>query len=454
MNPALKIHTTTQAPGPLNGVCQIPGSKSLTNRALVLAALASRRGPCRLNHALASEDTEVMVAGLQALGWHVDAQWNTGEITVQRSPKAPLDRLIPASQASIHVVNSGTTMRFLTGLCSLGTGCFTLDGIERMRERPLADMIEALKKLGVDVQCPMKPGCPPVVITSTGWNATEVSVGGEVSSQFVSGLLLAAPWCGKSIRIVIEGSLVSEPYVDMTIALIRQWGANVTVEAPGRYRVEPSDLAYREEYSVEPDASAASYFWGAAAITGGSITIPGLGRSSLQGDVAFVDVLEKMGCDVRFDHSGITVSGRASRGVYVDMNAITDNHARYWPHSPQGNRPDFSGGDRINTPRGAGRGKGKLAHHIPGQFEKGARSHLQRSPHGHESGTCRLADPRHRNRKPGVCQQNIPRVFHRFRRPYKAIDLKSLLFEFAFNQLTRVVADVGAAQFRYCHTLS
>ena len=324
MNPALKIHTTTQAPGPLNGVCQIPGSKSLTNRALVLAALASRRGPCRLNHALASEDTEVMVAGLQALGWHVDAQWNTGEITVQRSPKAPLDRLIPASQASIHVVNSGTTMRFLTGLCSLGTGCFTLDGIERMRERPLADMIEALKKLGVDVQCPMKPGCPPVVITSTGWNATEVSVGGEVSSQFVSGLLLAAPWCGKSIRIVIEGSLVSEPYVDMTIALISQWGANVTVEAPGRYRVEPSDLAYREEYSVEPDASAASYFWGAAAITGGSITIPGLGRSSLQGDIAFVDVLEKMGCDVRFDEAGITVSGRASRGVHVDMNAISD----------------------------------------------------------------------------------------------------------------------------------
>jgi 3-phosphoshikimate 1-carboxyvinyltransferase len=162
------------------------------------------------------------------------------------------------------------------------------------------------------------------VITSTGWNATEVSVGGEVSSQFVSGLLLAAPWCGKSIRIAIEGSLVSEPYVDMTIALIRQWGANVTVEAPGRYRVEPSDLAYRGEYSVEPDASAASYFWGAAAITGGSITIPGLGRSSLQGDVAFVDVLEKMGCDVRFDEAGVTVSGRASRGVHVDMNAISD----------------------------------------------------------------------------------------------------------------------------------
>lgn len=324
MNPALKIHTTTQAPGPLNGVCQIPGSKSLTNRALVLAALASRRGPCRLKHALASEDTEVMVEGLKALGWQVDAQWKTGTITVQRPSDAHPNRLIPASQASIHVVNSGTTMRFLTGLCSLGTGCFTLDGIERMRERPLGDMIEALKKLGVDVQCPMKTGCPPVVISSTGWNATEVSVGGEVSSQFVSGLLLAAPWCGQPIKITIEGSLVSEPYVDMTIALVRQWGANVTVEGPGQYRVEPSDLAYREEYSVEPDASAASYFWGAAAITGGSVNIPGLGRSSLQGDVAFVDVLEKMGCDVRFDDAGITVSGRASRGIDVDMNAISD----------------------------------------------------------------------------------------------------------------------------------
>jgi 3-phosphoshikimate 1-carboxyvinyltransferase len=324
MNPALKIHTTTQAPGPLNGVCQIPGSKSLTNRALVLAALASKRGSCRLNHALASEDTEVMVEGLKALGWQVDAQWKTGTITVQRPSDAHPNRLIPASRASIHVVNSGTTMRFLTGLCSLGTGSFTLDGIERMRERPLGDMIEALKKLGVDVQCPMKAGCPPVVISSTGWNATEVSVGGEVSSQFVSGLLLAAPWCGQPIKITIEGSLVSEPYVDMTIALVRRWGANITVEAPGRYCVEPSDMAYREEYSVEPDASAASYFWGAAAITGGSVTIPGLSRTSLQGDVAFVDVLEKMGCEARFDGAGITVSGRASRGVHVDMNAISD----------------------------------------------------------------------------------------------------------------------------------
>lgn len=324
MNPVVAIHTTTLAPGPLKGICQIPGSKSLTNRALVLAALASRHGPCKLTHALASEDTEVMVEGLQALGWLVDAQWTAGEITVQRTKGTPPDRLIPHSIASIHVVNSGTTMRFLTGLCSLGTGCYTLDGIERMRERPLGDMVEALKRLGVDVRCPMKAGCPPVVISSTGWHAPEVSVGGEVSSQFVSGLLLAAPWCGKPVRITIEGSLVSEPYVDMTIALMRQWGAHVSVEGPGCYRVEPSELAYRKEYSVEPDASAASYFWGAAAITGGTVTIPGLSRTSLQGDVAFVDVLEKMGCKVRFDETGITVSGRAFRGVDVDMNAISD----------------------------------------------------------------------------------------------------------------------------------
>ena len=320
----MEILAATTASGPLTGICPVPGSKSITNRALILAALASRMGPCQLTGALASEDTEVMVESLRRLGWEVDAFWESNKILVRRSASAPRNRLIPASNASLQVANSGTSMRFLTALCSLGSGVYTLDGVERMRERPLGDLIHALASVGVQTTCAMKPGCPPVTLQSDGWTAASISVGGEISSQFLSGLLLAAPWSGKDVEIDVQGKMVSEPYVEMTLAIARHWGANLDNPGPGRYSVRHSPQAYLDSYFIEPDASAASYFWGAAAITGGKILVPGLGRSSLQGDVCFVDVLARMGCEVTFDSSGITVSGRARKGIDVNMNAISD----------------------------------------------------------------------------------------------------------------------------------
>lgn len=312
------------APGPLNGICPVPGSKSLTNRALILSALASRMGPCKLTGALASEDTEVMVTSLRRLGWEVDTCWEKYLIVVRRPHSAQEDRLIPASNADLNIANSGTSMRFLTALCSLGPGSYTLDGIERMRERPLGDLLHALAAAGVGTTCTIKPGCPPVTIESKGWSSDSICIGGEISSQFLSGLLLAAPWSGRDVEIQVAGKMVSEPYVEMTVAIARQWGISINNPRPGLFVVRSSPNAHLDSYAIEPDASAASYFWGAAAITGGKVTVPGLNRSSLQGDIGFVDILAQMGCDVSIDGNSLTVSGRAVKGVDVDMNAISD----------------------------------------------------------------------------------------------------------------------------------
>lgn len=320
----MEIHAAATVSGPLCGVCHVPGSKSLTNRALILAALSSRLGPCQLTGALASEDTEVMVESLRRLGWELDTCWEKNLIVVRRPESTEMNRLIPKTNATLDVANSGTSMRFLTALCSLGSGTYSLDGVERMRERPLGDLLDALTAAGVEANCSMRPGCPPVTINSKGWTSDSISVAGEISSQFLSGLLLAAPWSGRDVEIRVSGQMVSEPYVEMTMALARRWGAHLENPRPGLFRVRHSPQCYLDSYSVEPDASAASYFWGAAAITGGKVMVPGLSHTSLQGDIEFAKVLGRMGCDVTFDGKGITVSGRARSGITVDMNAISD----------------------------------------------------------------------------------------------------------------------------------
>jgi 3-phosphoshikimate 1-carboxyvinyltransferase len=312
------------SPRPLYGTCIVPGSKSITNRALVLAALASRTGPCQLHGALASEDTEVMVESLIRLGWKISCDLNQGQIAVSRHADSDIHRLIPSSSAELNLANSGTSMRFLTAICSLGNGSYKLDGVSRMRERPLGDLLSSLSSLGIDYECHLKSGCPPVTVKSNGWQSKKVGVSGNVSSQFISGIMLAAPWCGHDMSIAIEGKMVSEPYVTMTLQMLRQWNVTVEETNDGSFHITHSPNAYRESYSIEPDASAASYFWGAAAITGGRLKVKGLTKSSLQGDVGFVDVLGKMGCDVLVESDSITVSGKAHRGVDVDMNSISD----------------------------------------------------------------------------------------------------------------------------------
>ena len=310
---------------PVNATVPVPGSKSITNRALVLAALSSRVKECALTGALQSEDTEVMVDCLERLGYAVRVEWP--RVVVGNHS----DRLVPNDSADLFVANSGTTMRFLTALCAVGNGRYRLDGIPRMRERPIQDLLSALRECGVKADSEAGNGCPPVVIESQGLTGEGATIKGETSSQFVSALLMVAPWNEREsfdFGIKLAGPLVSERYVRMTEKMMLQWGATWRYDEEQRVYMFGTDSRAHyfgpEEYAIEPDASAASYFWAAAAIAGGRVTVTGLNRASLQGDVRFVDVLAQMGCRVEGCDAGITVHGGTLRGVDVDMNDISD----------------------------------------------------------------------------------------------------------------------------------
>ncbi|CAE7296935.1 aroA [Symbiodinium sp. CCMP2456] len=298
----------TPVAGPLNASVRPPGSKSLTNRALVCAALAD--GESTLSGALVSDDTHVMIEGLGRLGIPIDVADNGTTLRV-----AGAGGQIPAIEADLFIGNSGTTVRFLTAMVTLGHGAFRLDGVPRMRERPIGDLVKALNALGATVRCESPGGCPPVDVHANGLPGGAAMVRGDISSQFLSGLLMACPCADGPVTLEIEGELVSKPYVSAPDDL-------------SRFEIEPVGSYQPRDYAIEPDASAASYFWAAAAICGGEVTVDGLTRNALQGDVAFVDCLEKMGCRVEPLADGIKVIGPAPgeklRGATLDMNAISD----------------------------------------------------------------------------------------------------------------------------------
>jgi 3-phosphoshikimate 1-carboxyvinyltransferase len=192
-----------------------------------------------------------------------------------------------------------------------------------MRERPIQDLLDGLRQLGVVAESEQGNGCPPVVVRAAGLPGGQARVRGDVSSQFLSGLLLAAPYAAAPITLEIDGPLVSQPYVHMTLAVMRSFGVDIDETNMRRLRIDPARYRGRS-YDIEPDASAASYFFAAAAIAGGRVTVSGLPRASLQGDIAFCDRLAQMGCEVTDDSDGITVVGKPLRGIDVDMNAISD----------------------------------------------------------------------------------------------------------------------------------
>lgn len=307
--------------GPLRASIRPPGSKSLTNRALVCAAFAA--GASDLRGALASEDTRVMIDSLQRLGIAIQPCEPDGLCRVTGCAGEP-----PVKSGELFIANSGTTMRFLAAMLSAVGGSYRLDGVPRMRERPAGDLIRALESLGVSIRGELRPDCPPLRIESSGWTGTQATVRGDVSSQFLSGLLMAAPLARRDVELVVEGPLVSQPYVTMTRRVMEAFGVAVVADvgeekrtyriaAPTTYRACPS-------YAIEPDASAASYFWAAAAVTGGRVRVEGLFDDSMQGDVAFCDCLRRMGCSVRSDEQGIEVRGGPLHGIDADMNSISD----------------------------------------------------------------------------------------------------------------------------------
>ena len=306
---------------PPSATVRVPGSKSITNRALILAALSHPDKGSELRGVLRSEDTEVLIDALRMLDFRVRTAWSKETVHVRRGI---FGRIIPSPAADLFVANSGTSMRFLTALVSLGQGRYRIDGVSRMRERPIEDLLAALRQLGVQASSEQQNGYPPVIIETNGLGGGHVRIKGDVSSQFLSGLLMAAPLAQDEVTIEVDGPLVSAPYVAMTVAMMREFGVEVDSDGRSYFRVPTRPWYQARSWDIEPDASAASYFFGAAAITRGEVTVAGLGSSSLQGDIRFVDALQEMGCRVACGSEGYTVAGGPLQGIDVDMNSISD----------------------------------------------------------------------------------------------------------------------------------
>jgi len=295
-------------------VVEIPGSKSVTARALFLAAAAE--GTTALLRPLSSDDTEGFAEGLTALGYRVEQA--PGEWRIEGRPQGP------AHDAEVYCRDGATTARFLPTLAAAGHGGFRFDASAQMRRRPLGPLTEALRTLGVDLVHEEQEGHHPLRITANGVEGGEVTLDAGLSSQYLTALLLLGPLTRRGLRITVT-DLVSVPYVEITLAMMRAFGAEV--ERTGRvYTVRPG--GYRATaYPVEPDASTASYFFAAAALTGREVTVPGLGKGALQGDLRFVEVLGRLGARVSVEADRTTVAGPASgvlSGGTVNMRDISD----------------------------------------------------------------------------------------------------------------------------------
>jgi 3-phosphoshikimate 1-carboxyvinyltransferase len=300
---------------PPDATIRVPGSKSVTNRALIIAALAE--GHSRILNPLFSDDSFWLMNALVRLGIDVSADGERGEVYVSGQSGE-----IYASGVDLFVGNAGTVARFLPPVLALGRGPYTVDGVPRMRERPVADLVDAMRQLGAAVEYVGEVAKFPLTIRGGGIPGGEARVSASKSSQFVSGLLMASPYAQAPVTLHPEGRK-EWPYVGITVALMRAFGVEVD-QANGRFTVAPAKYSSRE-YEVEPDASGASYFMAAAAVTGGRVRIPGLGSSSPQGDLRFAGVLHDMGCRVEITSDFIEVQGpERLQGVEVDMNAYSD----------------------------------------------------------------------------------------------------------------------------------
>jgi len=303
--------------GPVDATVRVPGSKSITNRSLIVGALAV--GTSTIENPLFSDDPYWLMAALTGLGLPTKADREASTVIVKGQRG-----IIPKSGVEVFVGNAGTVARFLPPLLALGEGPYLVDGVARMRKRPVADLVVAMRGLGARVGYAGEEGRFPIEIEGGGIRGGVVRVRGTRSSQFLSGLLMAAPYAEEPVVLEVEGGLVSRPYVGLTLGVMRDFGVEVVEEGRDKFVVPPG--VYKAgKYVVEPDASGASYFFAAAALTGGRVRVPGLGASSSQGDLGFVEVLEVMGCEAEIGVDYVEVRGPARlRGIEVDMNEISD----------------------------------------------------------------------------------------------------------------------------------
>ena len=302
------------------GEVTIPGSKSLSNRILLLAALS--RGQTRISNLLDSDDIRHMRTALEALGVAMRYDRDAGLCEVE-GLGGPLAQ---GQQETLFLGNAGTAMRPLVAALCIGAGEFTMTGEPRMYERPIADLIEALRPLGAEVEYLGTEGYPPLRVRAGHLRGGRVSIDGRISSQFLTALLMAAPLIGETVEIEVEGELVSRPYIDITLDVMQRFGVQVENEqfrrftvAAGQQYVSPGAIL------VEGDASSASYFLAAGAIGGGPVRVHGTGSASVQGDARFAEVLEKMGAEVKWSDHWIEVSARGPlQAVDLDLNHIPD----------------------------------------------------------------------------------------------------------------------------------
>jgi 3-phosphoshikimate 1-carboxyvinyltransferase len=303
----------------IDGEINLPGSKSLSNRALLLAALAE--GTTTITNLLESDDTRHMLNALKQLGIEYTLSENKTECTIVGNAGA-----ISCNESQeLFLGNAGTAMRPLCAALCLGQGTYTLTGEPRMKERPIGHLVDALRQAGADISYLENDEYPPLTIEANGLEGGEVSIDGAISSQFLTALLMASPMAKSDMKITIIGELVSKPYIDITLDIMKDFGVEVVNDEYKTFTIK-SGQTYKavERFMVEGDASSASYFLAAAAIKGGTVKVTGIGRNSIQGDVEFVDVLEQMGARVEWGETYVSVTRDTLRAIDMDFNHIPD----------------------------------------------------------------------------------------------------------------------------------
>ncbi len=308
IRPLSHLHVTTR----------IPGSKSITHRAIIAASLAN--GESLLQNFLECEDTLYTAGTLRELGIHISIEGENLRIGGTGG------RFHPASiKKELYLGNSGTSFRLLLSAVALGRGEFTLTGTPRMLTRPIGALVTALNKLGVEASCIKENSCPPVLVKADGIRGGKVQIAGDQSSQFVSSLLLSGPYAENDIEIEVIGELVSRPYVDITLDVMEQFGVKVARDGYSYFRI-PSGQGYRAcKVNIQGDASSASYFWAAAGVTGGTVATENIAPyATRQGDIRFLEILEKMGCRIEKRSDSVVVHGGKLSGIETDMSSMPD----------------------------------------------------------------------------------------------------------------------------------
>ncbi|MEH2466442.1 3-phosphoshikimate 1-carboxyvinyltransferase [Nostoc sp.] len=303
---------------PVDATVEIPGSKSLTNRALLVAALA--QGDSILENALFSEDSEYFAKCLEQLGIPITLNPHQAQIQV-----AGRGGDIPVKQADLFVGLAGTAARFISALVALGNGEYRLDGVPRMRERPMGDMLTVLEAGGATVNFEGNSGFMPYTLYSRQFAGGNFRLKANQTSQQLSALLMIAPYAQQDTSIEVEGTLVSQSYVKMTCRLMADFGVEVIQIGDNQFQIKADQRYQARHYTVEPDASNASYFFAAAAVTGGRVRVKHLTKQSCQGDILWLNVLEQMGCQIKDSDDYTEVTGpKQLQGIDIDMNDISD----------------------------------------------------------------------------------------------------------------------------------